>query len=137
MRVQTKKTLEIWPNWIAMHTYMSRDMRKTTIWLLLIRKFSRGFYFRETSHMRSFMKIKSSRNGKITLSTTDKGKSYPSHEIFRSQVCLLTLFTKIKFTQNFRIYSMCHEKTQISLGSQLSLIRVLAVSMKKAWVLSY
>ena len=29
---------------------------------------SRGFYFRETSHMRSFVKIKSSRNGEITLS---------------------------------------------------------------------
>ena len=31
-----------------------------------------------------FVKIKSSRNGEITLSTTDMGKSYPSSEIFRS-----------------------------------------------------
>ena len=45
--------------------------------------------------MRSFVKIKSSRNGEINLSTTDMGKSYPSSEIFGSQVCLLTLFTKI------------------------------------------
>ena len=29
-------------------------------------KFSRGFYFRETSRMRSFAKIKPSRNGEIT-----------------------------------------------------------------------
>ena len=33
-------------------------------------------YFRETSHMRSFVKIKSSRNCEINLSFTDKGKSY-------------------------------------------------------------
>ena len=36
-------------------------------YLLYIQKFSRGLYFRETSHMRSFVKIKPSRNGKITL----------------------------------------------------------------------
>ena len=30
--------------------------------------FLRGLYFRETSHMRNFVKIKPSRNGKITLS---------------------------------------------------------------------
>ena len=41
-------------------------------------------YYRETSHMQSFMKIKSSQNGKITLLTTDLGKSYPSGEIFWS-----------------------------------------------------
>ena len=47
------------------------------------------------------MKIKSSRNGEITMSTTDIGKSYPSREIFRSLVCLLTLFAKIKFSRKF------------------------------------
>ena len=31
-----------------------------------------------------FVKIKSSRNGEITQSTADMGKSYPSSEIFRS-----------------------------------------------------
>ena len=51
--------------------------------------------------MRSSMKIKSLRNGKITLSTTDIGKSYPSSETFQSQVCLLTLFAKIKFSLKF------------------------------------
>ena len=51
--------------------------------------------------MRSFVKTKSSRNGEITLSTTDIGKSYPCSEFFRSQVCLLTLFAKIKFSQKF------------------------------------
>ena len=51
------------------------------------------------SHMRSFVKIKSSQNGKITLLATDIGQSYPSREIFWSQVCLLTLFTKIKFSR--------------------------------------
>ena len=52
--------------------------------------------------MLSFMKIKSSRNGEITLLTTDIGKSYPSNKIFRSQVCLFTLFW---IAENFRIYS--------------------------------
>ena len=51
--------------------------------------------------MQSFVKIKSSQNGEITLSTTDIGQSYPSHEIFRLQVCLLTLFVKIKFSRKF------------------------------------
>ena len=46
------------------------------------RNFSRGFYFRETSHMRSFVKIKSSRNGEITLSFTDICKSCLSRKIF-------------------------------------------------------
>ena len=36
--------------------------------------------FRETSHMRSFVKIKSSRNGEITLSSTDVYKSCLSRE---------------------------------------------------------
>ena len=51
-------------------------------------------------HMRRFVNIKSSRNGEITTeSTTEIGKSYPSREIFRSQVCLLTLFAIIKFSR--------------------------------------
>ena len=36
---------------------------------------SRGFYFRETSHVRSFVKIKLSQNGDTTLPFTDIGKS--------------------------------------------------------------
>ena len=55
--------------------------------------------------MRSFAKIKSSRNSEIILSTTDTGKSYPSREIFRSQVCLLTMFEKIKCLRKFPVYS--------------------------------
>ena len=51
--------------------------------------------------MRSFVKIKSSQKGEITLSTTDIGESYHNHEILRSTVCLLTLFTKLKFSGKF------------------------------------
>ena len=68
--------------------------------ILYIRKFSRGVYFRETSHRRSFVKIKSSRNGEITLSFTDIGKLCYSC-IFTSQICLITLFAKEKFSQKF------------------------------------
>ena len=58
-----------------------------------------GFYFRETSHMRSFVKIKSSQNGESTLSFTDRVISYPSCEFLASQVCYLTLFAKIKLAK--------------------------------------
>ena len=40
--------------------------------------------FRETSHMRSFVKKKSSRNGKITASFIDIGKSCCDREYFTS-----------------------------------------------------
>ena len=43
-----------------------------------------------------------SRNGKITLSLTDVGKSYLSPELFMSKICLLTLFAKIKFSRSFK-----------------------------------
>ena len=60
-------------------------------------------YFRETLHMRSFVKNKILAKSEITLSFTDIGKSCPSHNFLASQihVCLLTLFTKIKFSQKF------------------------------------
>ena len=51
--------------------------------------------------MRSFVKIKSSPNGEITLSTTDIVKSCSSRDFLLSQVCLLTLFAKIKISRNF------------------------------------
>ena len=50
--------------------------------------FTRVLY-RETLHMRSFVKIKPWRNSKITLSFTDEGKSWPS-----SEYVFLMLFTK-------------------------------------------
>ena len=39
--------------------------------------------------MRSFVKIKSSRNAEITLSFPDVCKSCPSREFLESQMCLL------------------------------------------------
>ena len=51
--------------------------------------------------MRSFVKIKPSQIGDITLSFTDIGKSCPVRDFFTSQMCLLTLFGKIKFSQKF------------------------------------
>ena len=44
-------------------------------------KKSRGFYFHETSRLRSVVKIRPSQNGEITLSFTDVGKSCPSREL--------------------------------------------------------
>ena len=51
--------------------------------------------------MQSFVKIKSSRNGEITLSITDICKSCASRGFLASQMCLLTLFVKLKFSQKF------------------------------------
>ena len=51
--------------------------------------------------MRSFMKIKSSRNRETTHLITDTGKSCPSCKFLTSPVCLLTLFAKIKFSRKF------------------------------------
>ena len=51
--------------------------------------------------MRSFVKIKFSRNGDIALPFSDLGKSCPSRNLLTSQVCLLMLFAKIKFSRIF------------------------------------
>ena len=51
--------------------------------------------------MRSFAKIKSSRNAEITLSFTNIHKSWPYHEFLASQICLLTLFAKVKYLRKF------------------------------------
>ena len=67
------------------------------------RTFRESFIF---SNLRIFVEIKASRNGNITLSFTDVGKSCPICEFLTSQICLLTLFAKIKCSQNFRIYSI-------------------------------
>ena len=69
-------------------------------YILLIRKFSRGFYFRETSHKRSFANIKPSRNRENSLSFTDVGKSCQSHNFYHGKY-VLTLFAKIKFSRKF------------------------------------
>ena len=46
-----------------------------------------------------------SRNGEFTLPFTDICKSSPSREFLTSQVCILTLFAKINYRENFQIYS--------------------------------
>ena len=51
--------------------------------------------------MRSLVKIKSSRNAEITQSFTEIGKSCPSLEFLASQMCILTLLAKIKFSRKF------------------------------------
>ena len=46
--------------------------------------------------MRSFVKMKSSRNAEITLSFTSIRNSWPSRDFLASQICLLTLYAKNK-----------------------------------------
>ena len=48
-------------------------------------------------NMRSFMKIKTSQNGQVTLSFTYVGKSCPSHEFLTRKMSLLTIFAEFKF----------------------------------------
>ena len=49
--------------------------------------------------MPSFTKVKSLRNGKITLLFTNVGKSCSSCQFLTSQICILTLLAKIKFSK--------------------------------------
>ena len=56
--------------------------------------------------MRSLVKIKPSRNGKITLSFIYIGKSCLSGKFIISLICLLMVFAKKNYHENFRIYSM-------------------------------
>ena len=51
--------------------------------------------------MRSFVKTKLSRNGKITLSFIEIGKSCLSCEFFTSLICLSMHFAKIKILAKF------------------------------------
>ena len=51
--------------------------------------------------MRSFVKIKSSRNGENILSFSDIGKSCHSRDFITSQICLFSLFARIKFSRKF------------------------------------
>ena len=64
----------------------------------ILGNFHEDFIF---ANMRSFVKIGPSRNNEIPLSFTDVGKSCHSREFSKSQICLLTLFAKIKFSRNF------------------------------------
>ena len=77
---------------------------------ILIANEKRSFYeyytvnserFAGTLFTRNFVKMKPSRNGENTLSFTDIGKSCPSRILLTSQIYLLTLFTKIKFSRIF------------------------------------
>ena len=53
--------------------------------------------------MQSFVKIKPLKNSDVTLLFTDIGKSCPSREFLTSEICLFTIFAKIKFSQKFQI----------------------------------
>ena len=64
--------------------------------------------------MPSFVKIKPSRNGKITLSFIDIGKPCLSREFFTSLICLFMLFAKMKFSRKFpNLQYMYHTLTRI------------------------
>ena len=49
----------------------------------------------------SFVKIKSSRHGEITLSFPDLGKSCPTCNFLALKICLLLLLAKINFLRKF------------------------------------
>ena len=55
--------------------------------------------FARTLFWRNFVKIKPSRNCKITLSFIDIGNSCLNREIFTPIICLLMLFAKMKFSR--------------------------------------
>ena len=82
-KLMGKKIFKVYAQKICLSLHMGQPIMR--IWylshmLLIIRKFSRGFYFCESSHMRSFTKIKPMRNGDITLPFTNVGESCSNHE---------------------------------------------------------
>ena len=83
------------------------------------------------------MKIKSSRNGEITLSFTDIGKSCPSRKFLASQICLLTLFAKIKFSRKFpdlQYYDVCDLQIKNNQKKEHTLVKPLYETNIKAIV---
>ena len=58
--------------------------------------------FARVLYLRSFVKTKPSGNDEITMSFIDIGKSCPTSEFLRSQICLLTLFAKIKCSRKIQ-----------------------------------
>ena len=71
-------------------------------------------------HMGSFVKIKSSRNGKITLSCTDIGKSCPSSGFLRRKY-VFNAIRENNMLAKFSIFTVC--KLNILMYSQTSIIR--------------
>ena len=63
--------------------------------------------------MQIFVKIKPSRNGKITLSFIDIGKSSVSPEFFTSLIFILMLLAEIKFSEKFRNLQNSNEIAQM------------------------
>ena len=59
------------------------------------------FIFAKLRIMQSFVKIKPSQNGKITLSVIDICKYCLNREVFTSLMCLLMQFAKITFSRKF------------------------------------
>ena len=80
--------------------------------------------------MQSFAKVKSSQNGKITLSFTDIGKSCTSRESQTSLICILRLFAKIKISRIFPDFASksgflaatSHLSVQLALKTVLNLV---------------
>ena len=80
-------------------TILIRD--STTIQYCKFGNFCEGYILAKLRICEVFMKIKSSRNAEITQSFTDIGKSCPSRTFLASQICLLALLVKIKFSGKF------------------------------------
>ena len=78
-----------------------------------------GFYFLETLHVRSFVKIKPLWNGEITLLLTDIGNSCLCRKFLKWQIRLFTPFTKIKFSRKFQNLQYLMSWTWISYVLQL------------------
>ena len=62
--------------------------------------FARTLFSRNFAYAK-FREIKPSRNGKITVSLIDIGKSCPNREFFTSLMCLLMKFAKTKISRKF------------------------------------
>ena len=88
--------------------------------------------------MRSFVKIKPSRYGKITFSFIGIGKSCLNREFFASLICLLKQFAKIRFSRKFPNLQYYFEKQYVTQFEIRAILRLfphrLALKMLKGTV---
>ena len=95
--------------------------------------YSSAMYCRFGNFREGFKKIESSQNGEITLLFVNMAKSCLSHDFLMLQICLLTLYAKIKFLQKFPnlqcpklvIKSLKHGHCHVTSYSRTSMARTL------------
>ena len=102
---------------ILMFNFKYLALHKVQMWTDAISKLLYGFasvqaiiHYCKFGNFRNGFSFGKLRNGEITLLFTYIGKSCHSQEFLTSQICILMLLAKIKFSRKFSdlLYKICH-----------------------------